>query len=162
MFNHSYLKPMLLAGLVFASGAPGTLAATPGATPIPPGQQTARVWFLRPASSANTLVWGASPMIYANGEPIVAIPPNSSSYLDLPAGTYSFTVQPYGYPTGAADTVRLTSGSQTYLEIQWVSTWEMGYASGGGGDQSHAFFVLNMAPQLAQAYLQTLHYFGRA
>jgi hypothetical protein len=56
----------------------------------------------------------------------------------------------------------LAPGSQTYLEIQWVPTWEMGYASGGQGDQSHAFFVLNMAPQLAQAYLQTLHYLGRA
>jgi hypothetical protein len=38
----------------------------------------------------------------------------------------------------------------------------MGYPSGGGrGGQSHSFFVLNMSPQLAQAYLPTLNDLGR-
>ena len=55
----------------------------------------------------------------------------------------------------------VTPGSQTYLEVQWVPTWEMGYPSTGKGGQSHSFFVLNMAPQLAQAYLPTLNYLGR-
>jgi hypothetical protein len=41
-----------------------------------------------------------------------------------------------------------------------VQTWEMGYPSTGKGGQSHSFFVLNMAPQLAQAYLPTLNYLG--
>jgi hypothetical protein len=117
---------------------------------------------LRPSASANGEVWGAAPIVYANGSPLGQISPNSAFYLDLPAGTYSFAVQPYGESTGGTDTVQLAPGSQTYLEVQWAPTWEMGYASGGRGDQSHAFFVLNMAPQLAQAYLQTLHYLGRA
>jgi hypothetical protein len=35
----------------------------------------------------------------------------------------------------------------------------MGYPSGRGAN-SHSFFVLTMAPQLAQAYLPTLTYLG--
>jgi hypothetical protein len=35
-----------------------------------------------------------------------------------------------------------------------------GVPGGGGGDQSHAFFVLTMAPQLGQAYLPTLTNMG--
>jgi hypothetical protein len=40
-------------------------------------------------------------------------------------------------------------------EVQWAPTWEEGYPS-GGGDLSHSFFVLNLSPQLAQAYLPNL------
>jgi hypothetical protein len=166
MFDYYRLKPALLGLVVLAGMIPSAMAAAPDAvapqaSAAAQSQGTARVWFLRPTSSANPLVWGASPMIYANGQPIAAISPNSSFYRDLPAGTYSFTVQPYGYPTGAANTLQLAPGSQAYLEIQWVPTWEMGYASGGRGDQSHAFFVLNMAPQLAQAYLPNLTDLGQ-
>jgi hypothetical protein len=46
-------------------------------------------------------------------------------------GTYRFTVQSYGLPTGAADTVYLASGTQTYLEIQWLASWEEGYPEAG-------------------------------
>ena len=120
-----------------------------------------RVWFLRPADSVNGNVWGASPTIYANGTPVAEIPPGAGFYRDFTAGTYSFTVQPYGMPTGDADTVQLTPGTQTYLQVQWAPTWEEGYPSGGRGDLSHAFFVQTMAPQLAQDYLPSLTYLGQ-
>src|SRR5262249_7931447 len=125
-----------------------------------PSQGMARVWFLRPSGSANVAVWGADPTIYANGAPVAAIPPDSSFYRDLPAGTYNFTVQPYGLPTGASYPVQLSPGSQSYLEVQWEATWEEGYPGGGRGDQSHAFFVRGMSPQLGQDYLRSLHYLG--
>jgi hypothetical protein len=93
---------------------------------------------------------------------VTAIPPNSAFYRDFAPGTYSFSVEPYGTPTGDADTVQLSPSSQTYRNVQWVQTWEMGYPSGcGRGGQSHSFFVLNMSPQLAQAYLPTLNDLGR-
>jgi hypothetical protein len=126
-----------------------------------PAPGTSRVWFLRPAGSADGNVWGASPMIYVNGAPVAAIPPGTGFYRDFMAGTYSFTVQPYGLPTGSADTVQLAPGTQTYLEVQWAPTWEEGYPSGGRGGESHSFFVLNMSPQLAQAYLPSLTYLGQ-
>jgi hypothetical protein len=96
MFNHHHLKSIILGVLVLAGSVPAAVAAMPTAPVTTPIEGASRIWFLRPAGSADPLVWGASPTIYANGEPIATIPPNSSSYLDLPAGTYSFIVQPYG------------------------------------------------------------------
>ena len=134
--------------------------AAPDAAAVPNGTATARVWFLRPLDSLNGDVTGAAPEIYANGAPIAALPPGTKLYRDFPAGAYQFTVQPYGQPTGAADTVLLTPGSQTYLQVQWAPTWEEGYPGARGVD-SHSFFVLSMSPQLAQAYLPTLTYLGQ-
>jgi hypothetical protein len=113
------MKPLLLGFLLVASSMPSALAAVPAA----PNQAMARVWFLRPTSSADGNVWGASPVISANGAPITAIPPNSAFYRDFAPGTYSFSVEPYGTPTGDADTVQLSPSGQTYLNVQWVQTW---------------------------------------
>jgi hypothetical protein len=144
--------------VVFAELAPQTVAATGEAqTPaLAPGM--ARVWFLRPAGSLNGNVWAAAPMIYANGASIGDIPSGTEFYRDFRPGTYSFTVQPYGLPTGQADTVQLTPGAQTYLEIQWLASWEEGDPEAGWGFAPNTFGILTMSPQLAQAYLPTLTY----
>jgi hypothetical protein len=150
------LKTTIL-GLALAAGlAPAAMAATPGAMP---GSGTARVWFLRPSSLVNPAA-GAAPTVYANGSPLGAIPANATFYRDLSPGTYRFSVETYGLPTGDADTVTLQPGSQTYLEVQWAATWEKGYP-GGVGNDSHSFFVLNLSPGLAQAYLPTLTNLGQ-
>ena len=154
MLRFRRLMPLMLglAGLV--GSMPAAVAATPNAAVSAPSQQTARVWFLRPSSSDST-EYGAAPVIYANGAPIGAISANSEFYRDVAPGAYSFSVQNYGLANHAADQVQLAPGSQTYLEIQYVPAWEEGYPSGSGGE-SHSFFVLNMSPQLAQAYLPGL------
>ena len=150
----------ILFGLVALAGLMPTAMASPDGLQVPAlSAGAARVWFLRPAG-ANSSALGAAPMIYANGTPIAALPAGSNFFRDFPAGTYQFTVQPYGEPTGAADSVRLAPGSETYLQVQWAATWEEGYP-GGRGPDSHSFFVLTMSPQLAQAYLQTLSYLGQ-
>jgi hypothetical protein len=161
MGKYRLMIPMLLGvGLVALPALlPEAHAAALEMQTTAPG--TSRVWFLRPAGSADGNVWGASPMIYANGTPVAAIPPGAGFYRDFTAGTYRFTVEPYGLPTGNADTVQLAPGTQTYLEVQWAPTWEEGYPSGGRGGESHSFFVLNMSPQLAQAYLPSLTYLGQ-
>lgn len=156
-----HLTAMTLVGLslvALAELAPETVAtAAEAQTPaIAPGM--ARVWFLRPAGSLNGNVWAAAPMIYANGAPIGDIPAGSEFYRDFRPGTYSFTVQPYGLPTGQADTAQLASGTQTYLEIQWLASWEQGYPEAGWGFAPNTFGILTMSPQLAQAYLPTLTY----
>src|SRR5947209_5964441 len=115
MKTDRFAIPMLL-GLclvVLAACAQGTTAAaqeTP-ASPLEPG--TARVWFLRPSSSPNGNVEAAAPELFANGAPIGNIPAGSEFYRDFAPGTYSFTVQPYGLPTGQADTIQLAAGTQT-------------------------------------------------
>ncbi len=88
--------------------------------------------------------------------PVGTITANAAFYRDFAPGTYSFTVQPYGFPTGDANKVQLSPGSQTYLQIAWVATWQEGYALADKGDEGCDFFVLNMAPELARAYLPGL------
>ena len=123
-----------------------------------PAAGMARVWFLRPAGSVNGNVWAAAPMIYANGAPLGDIPEGTEFYRDFRPGRYSFTVQPYGLPTGQADTVQLAPETQTYLEIQWLASWQEGYPEAGWGFAPNTFGILTMSPQLAQAYLPTLTY----
>jgi hypothetical protein len=148
--------PIVLGLVALAGSMPVAMAApeTPQVTAQSPG--TARVWFLRPAG-ANSYALGAAPMIYANSTPVAEIPANVGFYRDFAPGTYRFTVQPYGSPNNKADTVQLAPGTQTYLEVQWVPTWEEGYSTGG----RHSFFVVNMSPQMAQAWLPALNVIGR-
>ena len=151
MSSYSRLGLVALSLLVLTEAAPAAFAASAA-----DGQQTARVWFLRPSSGSGTEVQGATPMIFANGAPVGTITANAAFHRDFAPGTYNFTVQPYGIPTGKADTVQLSPGSQTYLQIAWVPTWQEGYDLGDHGDEGCDFFVLNMAPQLARAYLPGL------
>jgi hypothetical protein len=140
-----------------STSAPAIAAPDTGSPPASAG--TGRIWFLRPFDATNGYVVGAAPEIYANGTPIAALPAGTKFFRDFPAGTYQFTVQPYGQPTTAANTVQVQPGSETYLQVQWVPTWEEGYPAEGGLD-SHSFFVLTTSPQLAQVYLATLTYLG--
>ena len=151
MSSYSRLGLAALSLLVLTGAVPAAVAASPA-----DGQQTARVWFLRPSSASGTEVQGATPMIFANGAPVGTITANAAFHRDFAPGTYSFTVQPYGVPTGHADTVQLAPGSQTYLQVAWVATWAEGYALTDHGDEGCDFFVLNMAPRLARAYLPGL------
>jgi hypothetical protein len=47
---------------------------------------------------------------------------------------------------------------QTYLEIQWLASWEEGHPDAGWGFAPNTFGIPTMSPQLAQAYLPTLTY----
>lgn len=122
------------------------------------GPGSARVWFLRTAACCGDST-GASPMIYADRQPIAAIGESSEFYRDFPAGTYRFTVEPYGMPTGQAQTVDLQPGTTTYLQVSWLSTWQMGYPS-DSGYFAHSFFILPMSPHSAVAYQSTLTNLG--
>ena len=131
-------------------------AAEARAPALAPGM--ARVWFLRPAGSLNGNVWASEPEIYANGAAVGDIPAGAKFYRDFQPGTYRFTVQPYGLPTSAADTLDLAPGTQSYLEIQWLASWEEGHPEAGFSFAPNTFGILTMSPQLAQAYLPALTY----
>jgi hypothetical protein len=160
MQRYLHTKPGLLGlGLVMIANLAlqaAAAAAEAPAVPLAPGM--ARVWFLRPAGSLNGNVWAAEPEVYANGARVGDIPAGTEFYRDFRPGTYRFKVQPYGLPTGAADTVQLVPGTQTYLEIQWLASWEEGSPEAGFGFAPNTFGILTMSPQLAQAYLPTLTY----
>jgi hypothetical protein len=149
------LHSIVFALLVLSGAMSPAIAAGPGASTAMPAPGMARVWVLRPESSTIG-AYGASPMVYANGTPIGAIPVNSAFYRDFPAGTYRFTVERYGIPTDKPVEAQLTPGTETYLEVQWLPTWEEGYPG-----KTKSFFILGMSSQIAQAWLPTLTYIGQ-
>ena len=114
------------------------------------GPGTARVWFLRTKDPKEEF---GDPIIYANGNQVGRSIPSIAFYRDFPPGTYAFSVQSYGLTAGRPimkDTVELTPGSQTYLEILWGGSWLEG-APGGA-----TFYVRTLPPELDQAYLRML------
>jgi hypothetical protein len=118
---------------------------------------TARVWFLRQSNPVNGNVQAAAPMIFANGSSLGRSLAGTVFYRDVAPGTYTFTVEPYGgLPTGQADTVRLAPGTQTYLQVQWLPSWQVGYPEATWSAAPNTFGILTMPPQLAQAYIPTM------
>src|SRR5262249_46224149 len=112
---------------------------------IAPG--TARVWFFRgwDAPSGQGFVYGATPIIFANGKPVGNIPTGTDFFHDFPPGSYNFTVEAYGLPTPQAVTVQLAAGTQSYLQVQWVASWEFGYPEADFSFAPNTFAVLNMS-----------------
>jgi hypothetical protein len=149
--------------VVFVSCAPqDRITAAQAQIPaIAPG--TARVWFLRgwDAPSGQTYVYAATPVVFANGTPIGDLPVGSSFVRDFPTGTYTFTVQPYGLPTPQATTVNLAAGTQSYLQAQWIASWQAGYPEADFSFAPNTFAILTMSPQVAEAYLPTLTYLSQ-
>ena len=164
-FQRALVPPALLLAciLVLADCAPQAKVTTSQAQipAIAPG--AARVWFFRgwDSPSGQNFVFAAAPTIYANSAPVGDIPTGSSFFRDFPPGTYSFTVEPIGLPTAQAATVQLAAGTQSYLQGQWVASWEFGYPERDFEFAPNTFAVLTTAPQVAQAYLPTLTYLGQ-
>jgi len=165
MARYGRLVPLLLAlSIVVLSDCAPQATVTSSQAQIPaiaPG--TARVWFLRgwDAPSGQGYVYGAAPIVFANGAPVGNLPVGSGFFRDFSPGTYRFTVQPYGLPTPQATTVQLAAGTRTYLQAQWIASWQAGYPEADFSFAPNTFAILTMSPQVAEAYLPTLAYLGQ-
>jgi hypothetical protein len=165
MSKYALAVPALLVGcvLVLADCTPQAKVTTSEAQipAIAPG--TARVWFFRgwDSPSGQSFVYGAAPTIYANGAAVGEIPTGTDFFRDFPPGAYSFTVEPFGLPTPQAASLQLAAGTQNYLQVQWVASWEFGYPEVDFSFAPNTFGVLTASPQVAQAYLPTLSYLGQ-
>ena len=77
-------------------------------------------------------------------------------FAQVAPGIYKLTVQAFGTPAKRSDTVQLSAGMQSYVQVQAVPNWEEGSRVGGW-----SFAVLAMSPELAQQYLPTMTYLGQ-
>ena len=157
------LTTSILLGLCFITligcAQPGPTVSQAQVPPIKPGM--ARVWFFRPSLTPQFgAVQAFSPMIYANGAPIAAISVGTSFYRDFSPGTYRFTVQPLGLPTAQAATLQLASGTEDYLQVDWISSWTQGFPPASYSFAPNTFGILSYSPQVARAYIPTLAYLG--
>ncbi|HEV7994823.1 MAG TPA: hypothetical protein VGP52_01060 [Stellaceae bacterium] len=137
---------LVLAGCAPPSTGPASPAQIHA---LAPGM--ARVWILRQANAPGGNVEAADPMVYVNGTPIAPSAAGTAYYRDFAPGTYRFTVQAYGTPTGLGDTYQLVPETQTYLQVMGVPNWQLGSSVGGG-----SFALLAMSPQTAMQYLPTM------
>lgn len=165
MSKYALAVPVLLVAciLVLADCTPQAKVTTSQAQIPAIAAGTARVWFLRgwDAPSGQTYVYAASPIVFANGASVGDLPVGSSFFRDFSPGTYTFTVQPYGLPTPQATTLQLAAGTQSYLQAQWIASWQVGYPEADFSFAPNTFAVLTASPQVAQAYLPTLSYLGQ-
>lgn len=165
MSKYALAVPVLLVAciLVLADCTPQAKVTTSQAQIPAIAAGTARVWFLRgwDAPSGQTYVYAASPIVFANGAAVGDLPVGSSFFRDFSPGTYTFTVQPYGLPTPQATTLELAAGTQSYLQAQWIASWQVGYPEADFSFAPNTFAILTMSPQVAQAYLPTLSYLGQ-
>lgn len=165
MRRYAPLVPLLLALGVFvlADCAPQPTLTSAQAQIPPVSSGMARVWFLRgwDSPSGQNFVFAATPVVYANGAPVGDLPVGTSFFRDFAPGTYKFTVEPYGLPTPQGTTLQLGAGTQTYVQAQWVASWEFGYPEVDFSFAPNTFAVFPMSQQVAQAYLPTLTYLGQ-
>lgn len=143
--------------LLALTGCANPTQSTTGQAQVPalaPGM--ARVWVLRQADPPQGNIEGARPMVFANGAPLAESKEGTAYFHDFPPGTYKLTVQAFGTPAKQSDTVQLSPGMQSYVQIQAVPNWEEGSGVGGW-----SFAVLAMSPELAQQYLPTMTYLGQ-
>lgn len=142
--------------LALAGCAPQSQQAASKAQDPPLQSGMARVWFFRQADPVGGNVYGALPIIYANGAPVGEMPQGAVFFHDFPPGKYRFTVQPFGTPTREHDTLQLAPGMQDYVQVQWEANWEANRTGGGS-----SFTVLTSSPEVAQQYLPTLTNLGQ-
>lgn len=138
---------------------------TPASQPQIPvlAHGAARVWFLRAwdSPSGQKYVYGAAPVVFANGAPVGDIRTGTEFFRDFPPGTYRFTVQPFGLPTSQETTMQLAAGTESYLHVQWAASWEFGYPEADFSFAPNTFVIVPMSPQVAQSYLPTLTNLGQ-
>ena len=147
----------LLGLLMIAGCAPNPSAPAGSSSQAPPlGPGMARVWVLRQADPPQGNIEGARPMLFANGAPIAESREGTAFFRDFPPGTYKLTVQAFGTPAKQSDTVQLSAGMQSYVQVQAVPNWEEGSRAGGW-----SFAVLTMSPETAQQYIPTMTYLGQ-
>jgi hypothetical protein len=134
---------------------PSTVTASQAQVPpMEPG--AARVWFWRQSDPPGGNVDAAEPMVFANGAPIAQSKEGTAFFHSFRPGTYRFTVQAYGTPTGERDKVQLIPGAETYLQIEPVQNWESGSSVGGW-----SFILQPTSAEVAKQYLPTLTYLGQ-
>ena len=153
--KYSITAPILLGfcllGFPACAPQPGESFSHAQIPAIAPGM--ARVWFMRDTDPQEQQ---GEPIVHINGQAVGRSEPGTAFFRDLPPGSYHFSVQSYGIPTGYKDRLQLAPGQQVYLEVQWGGSWLEGVPGGA------AFYVRTLSPELGQAYLHTMRYLGPA
>ncbi|HTV88348.1 MAG TPA: DUF2846 domain-containing protein [Stellaceae bacterium] len=144
---------LLVAAAGFAPRADATVEPYPAATPgaVPAGM--ARIWIYREYAPYQSL---ATPYVRLNGAIVGVSQPGEVFYRDVPAGTYTVSVDSLGMDVNQFTTVDLAPGQQAFVKVLVSDSWD----SGGGGDRGGwarpTFYTWQIAPAAAEAEISHL------
>jgi hypothetical protein len=148
-----------LAGIsVYATASYGQWGSAGSVSPIPPGE--ARVWFYRDAGPYDSQ---ELPYVLMNGAIIGVSQPRGSFYLDVRPGFYHVAVQQYLNSPEEDANINLAPGQQVYLKIVSLTDCIGGGGGawrGSGGYSRPCFYVWNIPPQVAQADVAHIPFYG--
>jgi hypothetical protein len=93
-------------------------------------------------------------MIFVNGAPLASSQPGTIFFRDFAPGSYAFAVEACTHDFNQVATPILTPGSETYLEIQSLSSF------GAPDCIDDTFYVRAIPAERAQRYFLQLTYLG--
>lgn len=149
----------LVVACIVATAASPVGAATATASGPPPGY--ARIWIYRYYEPYESL---ATPYVRFNGRIVAVSQASGSFYRDVPAGTYLVTVDSLGRDVDQFTTVAVAAGQQVYVQIQVSRYWDCGGGGGnrggGGGWCRPTFYTRLQLPQVAEAAIAHMPFYG--
>lgn len=140
--------------LLFGWGPPAlvrTALAQTAAAPPAPGM--ARIWILRQFTPGGNI---ETPWIYINNRPLTTSQPGTIFYHDVPAGTYTVSVETCGHDVNQFTTLTLAPGSVAKLEVQSLD----GFTPSDCPPRSSTYYVRPVMPQFLRLYLPQLTNLG--
>jgi hypothetical protein len=124
-------------------------------TPVAPGM--ARIWLFREYEPYESL---ATPYVRLNGAVAGVSQPGGVFYRDVPAGTYTVTVDSEGTDVNQFATVSLTPGQQAFIKVLVSDNWDSGGGDRTGGWSRPTFYTWQIRPQAAEAEIARLPFYN--
>jgi hypothetical protein len=141
---------------VWAFLSPAGAATAPGGPP--PGY--ARIWLYRYYEPYESL---ATPYVRFNGAIVGISQPGGSFYRDVAPGEYEITVDSLGRDVDQFARVGVAAGQQIYIQVQVSRYWDCGGGGergGGGGWCRPTFYTRLQLPQVAEAAIAHMPFYG--
>jgi hypothetical protein len=113
-----------------------------------------RIWIFREYEPYESL---ATPYVRLNGAIVGVSQPGGVFYRDVPAGTYTVTVDSIGTDVNQFATISLAPGQEAFVKVLVSGSWD----SGGGSDRTggwarDTFYTWQIEPQAAEAEIAHL------
>ena len=112
-----------------------------------------RIWIYREYEPFQTL---ARPYVRFNGAVTAISEPGGAFYRDVPAGTYTVSVDSDGVDVNQFATVAVVPGQHVYIKILSLAGWYSGGGNRNAGWARDTFYTWVIPPQTAQVEIAHL------
>lgn len=150
------LSAAAVAGFSPSAHAVGERGAAASTTAAPPAGE-ARIWIYRDYEPYQSM---ATPYVRLNGAIVGVSQPGAVFYRDVPAGTYTVSVESEGMDVNQFATVAAAPGQQVFVKVLVSDSWDSGGGGGSfggsGGWARPTFYTWQIQPQMAEAEISRM------